>query len=110
MISPDPATGPRIVAIVSHEIKQGRVDEAAARIRGNGGRMAAREGFVSRVLLRSSAKDHVLTTVTTWLDRASYEGWLEYNEQVAPARSGDSPYAQPPSTEVYEMFDGGTDE
>lgn len=94
------------VAIVRHQIQPGRMQEAADRINGNGARMAARPGFVSRDLLVRSDGTEELTTVTVWEDQAAYDAWVEHNRAANVHAGSDSPYIGSPQTSLYEHYTG----
>lgn len=98
-----------LVAYVRHQIQSGRLEEAANRINGNGARMAARPGFVSRDLLIRRDGTEELATVTVWESEQAYDDWVEHNRTANVHAGSDSPYIGSPDTTLYVHYeDGGT--
>ena len=72
-----------VVAIVTHLVQPGRMQEGADRINANGARMAGRPGFISRQVLAPLDGSEQLITVTQWADEASYRDWVAHNTASA---------------------------
>ena len=63
------------MVIVNHWCKAGMMDRARKRLDTNGELMAGRPGFLYRHRLETPKEPNRLSTVTAWVDEASYKSW-----------------------------------
>jgi heme-degrading monooxygenase HmoA len=93
-----------LVAIVRHQIQPGQLDAAAQRVNGNGERMAAQPGFVSRQLLQPIDGSDTLVTITVWESAEHYEAWTEHNRAANVHAGKPSPFIGSNETLLLEPY------
>ncbi len=78
------------IVIVRHHVKPHMVDQAHARIDGNGDRMAEVPGFLFRHRMVDKNDPLIMSTITAWTDEASFEVWQKIKAGLPD--TGESPY------------------
>lgn len=78
------------IVLVRHQVKPGMIDQANARIDGNGDRMAELAGFLFRHRMIARNDPLLVTTVTAWTDEASFDAWIKIKAGLPD--KGESPY------------------
>jgi heme-degrading monooxygenase HmoA len=99
-----------LIAFVRHQIKPGKMQQAAARINANGDRMKQRPGFVSRRLLAAADGSDELATITVWVSSERYEAWQAHNRAANVHAGSESPYIGSPMTMLYHDHEDGGDD
>jgi heme-degrading monooxygenase HmoA len=87
-----------VVIIVSHDLDPIDAERSAARINGNGARMAQMPGFIDRQLFRpEEGAPSKLVTITRWQSREAYDAWVSHNQANNPNAGTPAPFkAHPP--------------
>jgi heme-degrading monooxygenase HmoA len=90
-----------LIAVVFHQAKEGMFHDAAARVAGNGERMAQAPGFISRELLMEASGLEEVATITKWASVDLYEQWVAFNRASNPHPGSPTPYLGSPETHLY---------
>lgn len=86
-----------MIQIVRHDVREGMLAVALARIGAMTDRMQRQEGFVFRHVGEVVGEPGVFTTVTGWRDEACFEAW--------EAARKDIPASAPAAAEVYRSVE-----
>jgi len=92
-----------IGVLTHHWAKKDRVDEARAKLDGNGLAQSKAPGFVSRQTLLALDDPTQITSIVVWNDNEIYDGWKASPERArAMAGAGDL-WSKPPESQRFDV-------
>ena len=92
-----------IGVLTHHWAKNGRVDEAAALLDGNGQAQSRAPGFVVRYSLASISDPAKLSSLVVWESDEIYDAWKASPERAAAMAGAEDLWARPPESERFEV-------
>ena len=92
-----------IGVLTHHWAKDGRVDEAAALLDGNGQAQSRAPGFVVRYSMASKSDPTKLSSLVVWDSEEIYDAWKASPERAAAMAGAEELWARPPESERFEV-------
>ncbi len=92
-----------IGVLTHHWAKDGRVEEAAALLDGNGQAQSRAPGFVVRYSLASMSDPTKLSSLVVWESEEIYDAWKASPERAAAMADAEDLWSRPPESERFEV-------